>query len=89
MILRITNNVTKKTYDLPISGVSYDRLYLNGTITLEGPMDDGEYNYFLVDDVNDNKVLAIGILQIGDYVQEDKITYDTTSSDDGFIQYNG
>jgi hypothetical protein len=89
MILRITNNVTKKTYDLPISDVSYDRLYLNGTITLEGLMDEGEYNYFLLDNDNENKVLAVGILQIGDYVQEDKITYDTTSSDDGFIQYNG
>ena len=89
MILRITNNVTKKTYDLPISGVSYDRLYLNGTIALEGPMDDGEYNYFLVDNENDNKVLAIGILQIGDYVQEDKITYNSSGDTNEFVQYNG
>jgi len=86
MILEITNNLTKKTYQLPLTEPSFDRLFLNASVQLPSDMDDGEYTYFLTDE---NQILAQGLLQIGDYVQEDKITYNSSGDTNEFIQYNG
>lgn len=86
MILEITNNLTKKTYQLPLTEPSFDRLFLNASVQLPPDMDDGEYTYFLTDE---NQILAQGLLQIGDYVQEDKITYNSSGDTNEFIQYNG
>lgn len=86
MLLQITNNLTKVTYDLTINDPQFSRLFLTGSIELPDNVVDGEYNYFVIDD---NIILAQGLLQIGDYEQEDKISYDTPKSDDEFITYNG
>lgn len=87
MTLKITNNTTKKQYELTVNNPQFSRLFVTGSVTLETGMDDGEYAYWLVD--NDNKILSQGLLQIGDYVQENKVTYESPSSDNEFVQYNG
>ena len=86
MILEITNNLTKKTYQLALTEPSFDRLFLNASVQLPEKLSDGEYTYFLIDD---NKILATGLAQVGDYVQEDKITYNSSGDTNEFIQYNG
>lgn len=87
MHLDIVNNVTKVHYNLPLSGVSFSRLFITASIQLPENADDGEYTYWLVDD--NNKILSQGLLQIGDYVQEDKVSYQNNPSDNEFVQYNG
>lgn len=85
MHLDIVNNVTKVHYNLPLSGVSFSRLFVTASIQLPAEADEGEYTYWLVDD--NNKILSQGLLQIGDYVQEDKVSYQ--NNPDEFVQYNG
>lgn len=87
MHLDIVNNVTKVHYNLPLSGASFSRLFVTASIQLPENVDSGEYTYWLVDD--NNKILSQGLLQIGDYVQEDKVSYQNNPSDNEFVQYNG
>ena len=87
MLLELQNNLDKTRVQITINDPNFNRLYLSGTIQLPEGMSDGEYTYWVIDD--NNQILAQGLLQIGDYVQEDKITYNSSGDTNEFIQYNG
>lgn len=84
MNLLLQNNVTKREYTYRVYDVNDSTLFWHFTLTLGEEMDEGEYTYKLM---NDDLVLAIGLLQIGDYQNNSK-KY-TTTDDNGIKQYNG
>lgn len=84
MTLILTNSVTKMQYNFTVSDASDSRLFYHiNDFRLYNDMDEGQYNYSLLDD--DNEV-ASGILQIGEY-ENNSTTYTTT--DGNYKQYNG
>ena len=87
MLLKLTNNLTKKVYEFDnLDDKLTSRIFYTFDIQLQEPMDDGEYTYDLYD--ADGLHKATGLLQIGDYTPENK-TYSATTSENGYIQYNG
>lgn len=84
MLLKLTNNLTKKVYNFDnLDDKLTSRLFYTFDITLQDDMDDGEYTYQLFDDEN---IVASGLIQIGDYTQNNN-TY-TPTEQNGYIQYN-
>ena len=70
MQLKLINNLTKNTVELgEIEDKVESTIFYSFDITLPKGMNDGEYTYELFD--GDKKV-AEGLLQIGDYVKENK-----------------
>lgn len=83
MDLKLTNQLSKVEYTLTgLTDLQTSRLYYMFDITLPEGMLDGQYSYQLIDD--DNKVVATGILQVGDYVPE--VTVHNTEKK-GYIVY--
>ena len=86
MKLKLSNNVTKvvtiieNIVDLAGSAYNYEF-----DVELPDGMDDGEYEYVLMDD--ENNPLATGVAQIGDYEPE-KTAY-TAQTKNTYVQYNG
>lgn len=71
MTLILTNNVTKKSYSFTVSDAGDSRLFYHFTnFQVEDKMDDGQYSYELKDE--DDKQIASGVLQIGDYKNTNK-----------------
>ena len=71
MILKLTSNLTKIEYTFTgLTDTLESRLFYALDIQLPEGVDDGEYSYVLYED--DNRVLATGLCQIGDYVPEKK-----------------
>lgn len=83
MTFYLQNNVTKREYSYKVYDVNDSTLFYHFTLTLGEDMDEGEYSYKLM---NDNLLLAQGLLQIGDYENNTK---KYTVTDDGIKQYNG
>lgn len=77
MLLKITNNVSKKSLTFIVNDTYTSNIYFNFEIRLEENLEgvdldsvvEGEYNYLLLDD---GKKIAEGLLQIGDYKAENK-----------------
>jgi hypothetical protein len=77
MLLKITNNVSKKSLTFIVNDTYTSNIYFNFEIRLEenlegiklSEIDEGEYNYELFDE---GKKIAEGLLQIGDYKAENK-----------------
>ena len=87
MQLKLTNNLTKQVYTFDnLDDKLTSRIFYTLDIQLYEDMDDGEYQYDLYDDEGIHK--ASGLLQIGDYKPENK-TYSATTSESGYIQYQG
>lgn len=84
MVFSMQNNVTKKEYSYKVYDVNDSTLFYHFTLTLGEEMDEGEYTYRLM---NDDVLLAQGLLQIGDYKNNTK-KY-TVTDDNGIKQYNG
>ena len=84
MVFLLQNNVTKREYSYKVYDVNDSTLFYHFTLTLGEDMDEGEYTYKLM---NDNLLLAQGLLQIGDY--ENNTKKYTVTDDDGIKQYNG
>ena len=84
MTFYLQNNVTKREYTYRVYDVNDSTLFWHFTLTLGEEMDEGEYTYKLL---NDDVVLAKGLLQIGDY-QNNAKKY-TVTDDNGIKQYNG
>ena len=84
MIFLLQNNVTKREYSYKVYDVNDSTLFYHFTLTLGEDMDEGEYTYKLM---NDNLLLAQGLLQIGDY--ENNAKKYTVTDDNGIKQYNG
>lgn len=85
MTLKLVNNVSKKEYEFNVTDVGDSKMYYHfENFTLEDGMDDGEYNYFLFD--NDDNLVAQGLVQIGNYVPQNTITYENNKTT--YKQYN-
>lgn len=69
MLLKFTNNVTKKEYEFTVIDLEDSFMYYHfENLVLETNMDDGEYSYELYDSAD--KVVAKGLCQVGQYVPE-------------------
>lgn len=84
MTFYLQNNVTKREYSYKVYDVNDSTLFYHFTLTLGEDMDEGEYSYKLM---NDNLLLAQGLLQIGDY--ENNTKKYTITDGNGIKQYNG
>lgn len=77
MVLQLINNLTKMVLTFTVNDNYTSNLYFNFDIRLEENLegvelkdiDEGEYNYLLIDD---GKKIAEGLLQIGDYTNDNK-----------------
>lgn len=77
MVLQLSNNLTKMVLTFTVNDNYTSNLYFNFDIRLEENLegvelkdiDEGEYNYLLLDD---GKKIAEGLLQIGDYTNDNK-----------------
>ena len=84
MVLKLTNNVSKKTYEYTVIDLEDSTLYYHfDNFVLEDNMDDGEYNYELFDE--NEKMVAQGLLQIGLYTSENKVYSENVKT---YKQYN-
>ena len=86
MVLKLTNNVSKKEYEFTVTDLENSKLYYHfNNFVLEEHMDDGEYNYYLYDE--EETLVAQGLLQVGNYNAERKIYKETENNT--YKQYNG
>lgn len=77
MVVQITNNLTKMVLTFTVNDNYTSNLFFNFEIRLEENLegiefkdiDEGEYTYVLLDN---NKIIAEGLLQIGDYINDNK-----------------
>ncbi len=86
MTLKIKNNLTNRELEfLNLDDLETSRLYYTFDITLSEVMEEGEYTYTLLDE---NEIIASGLLQIGDYVPKTE-QYTAQTNNNGYITYNG
>lgn len=87
MRLELTNNLTKITKILGnIEDKNNSGLFYSFDISLDGSYEDGEYTYRLIDG---EKVVATGLLQIGDYERDMNINTEYDNNKKDIIVYNG
>lgn len=87
MRLELTNNLTKITKILDnIEDKKSSGLFYSFDISLDGSYEDGEYTYKLIDE---EKVVATGLLQIGDYERDMNINTEYDNNKKDIIVYNG
>lgn len=87
MRLELTNNLTKITKILDnIEDKKSSGLFYSFDISLDGSYEDGEYTYKLIDE---EKVVATGLLQIGDYERDTNINTEYDNNKKDIIVYNG
>lgn len=87
MRLELTNNLTKITKILDnIEDKKNSGLFYSFDISLDGSYEDGEYTYKLIDE---EKVVATGLLQIGDYEKDMNINTEYENNKKDIIVYNG
>lgn len=88
MFLKITNNLTKNSYyiggneDKKVSKLFYV-LDVRPSIDIE----EGEYTYELFDD--EDKMVAQGLLQYGDYKRDENVNTEYNDNNNGYIVYDG
>lgn len=89
MTIRIENEVTHKIYNFEnLTDREDSRLFYHFDITLFEGMDDGIYDYTLLDE--DDNVKATGLFAIGDFkAEKTEYTGNTVSEHGGYIQYSG
>lgn len=85
MKLRLNSTITKKNWEFQVEDAADSILFYHfPAFTLTEKMDDGQYEYTLFDE--DEVVVAVGVLQIGDYTDNKKKEY---KKDGQYKQYNG
>lgn len=89
MFLRITNNLTKMTYDLRgIEDKKTSKLFYVLDVRVPSiNIEEGEYTYELFDD--EEKVIAQGLLQYGDYKRDENVNTEYNDNNNGYIVYDG
>ena len=87
MKLILKNNVDKKEYEFSVVDLEDSGMFWHFKINLVSGMPDGEYSYFLFDD--DEKQVAEGLLQVGDYTIKEQEQPVYTNNNTEYIQYNG
>lgn len=79
----IKNNITHRNFEYNVTDLSESSIYYTFNLNIPEEMDDGEYNYVLKDD--GDKILATGLLRVGDYKQNN--TQYINNKDNKIIQY--
>ena len=65
-----------------VEDLNESSIYYTFNISITEEMDDGEYEYTLKD--NEDKIVATGLIRVGDYKQENK---QYINNKDKYIQY--
>lgn len=95
MELYLTNNVTKNIIEIEVEDNKNSTLFYQFDIVLPEGCEDGEYTYELIDYVTEDfvaglrKVVATGLLQIGDYQRDLNINREYNENNKNTIVYNG
>lgn len=76
MTLKLTNSTTKEVFSFEVEDREDSRIFYHFSLPTED-MPEGSYSYVLLD--KDGVVKAQGVAQVGDYVENNKQTY----NDDG------
>lgn len=84
MKLKLKNNLSNQEYILDVRDAGSTMNYFKFDINLPNNMDDGQYEYELLDD-NEN-IINIGIIQVGNYLPQKEIKY---NNKDKIKVYNG
>lgn len=80
----IKNGITHRNFEYNVTDLNESSIYYTFNINLPEEMDEGEYNYVLKDDLD--KIVATGLLRVGDYKQEN--TQYNNNKDKKYIQYD-
>ena len=86
MILKIINNLSKNTINYEVNDEKTSSFFYQFSIQLPAECEDGEYTYELYDN---EKMIATGILQIGDYQKDNNINNEYNDNNKDIIVYNG
>lgn len=86
MVLKLINNVSKNTIEFEVNDKQSSTIFYQFDITLPEGCIDGEYNYELIDN---EKIVATGLLQIGDYEKDFKENKEYENNNTDTIVYNG
>ena len=83
MKLLLKNGITHKNFEYSVEDLNESSIYYTFNLNIPEEMDDGEYEYTLKDD--GEKILATGLIRVGDYKQENKQYIN--NKDKKYIQY--
>ena len=79
----IKNGITHKNFEYNVTDLNERSIYYTFNLNIPDSLDDGEYDYVLKD--NEDKIVATGLMRIGDFKQENK-EYNN-NKDKKYIQY--
>ena len=79
----IKNGITHKNFEYNVTDLNESSIYYTFNLNIPDSLDDGEYDYVLKD--NEDKIVATGLMRIGDFKQENK-EYNN-NKDKKYIQY--
>ena len=82
MKLLLKNGITKRNFEYSVTDLNESSIFYTFNINIPESYDDGEYEYTLKDD--GNKIVATGLMRIGDYKQENT---QYNNKDKKIIQY--
>lgn len=82
MKILLKNGITKRNFEYNVADLNESCIYYVFNLNIPEEMDDGEYTYTLKDD--GDKILATGLMRIGDYKQENT---QYNNKDKKIIQY--
>lgn len=83
MKLLLKNNITHNEFEYNMDDLNESSIYYVFNINIPESFDDGEYSYTLKD--NEDKIVATGLIRVGDYKQENNTQYN--NKDKKYIQY--
>ena len=83
MKLIIKNGITHKEFEYNVTDLNESSIFYTFNINIPDSLDDGEYTYVLKD--NEDKIVATGLIRVGDFKQENK-EYNN-NKDKKYIQY--
>ena len=82
MKLLLKNGITHKEFEYNVEDLNESSIFYTFNINIPESYDDGEYEYTLKD--NEDKIVATGLMRIGDYKQENT---QYNNKDKKIIQY--
>ena len=82
MKLLLKNGITHKQFEYSVEDLNESSIFYTFNINIPDSYDDGEYEYTLKD--NEDKIVATGLMRIGDYKQENT---QYNNKDKKIIQY--
>lgn len=86
MTLDLVSNISKNAFLFGVNDLEDSALFYHFNISLAEGMEDGEYTYYLKEG---DELLAMGLLQIGDYKRDENINKEYNDNNNGYIVYDG